>query len=331
MLHIFNGETTQASFKQSKLPGETMSWKEAFIFGPNPAAVSFDEWIQKRAEHLSEVYGSNLDECKKDLIAQTNQLKKAAHHDEVILWFEFDLFCQLHLIYLLSFFAQQQILPEKLSLVCVNEYPGVKPFYGLGQLYPEQLASLFERRTSVTPDMLKLGHEAWQAFTSADPTDIEKFLTKDTAALPFIKRALTAHLSRFPSTKNGLGYLQNTILDLIASGVDEFAPLLPLFKELNPVFGLGDLQLWHLIWQLNNTVNPLIEIFNLKTKEHPARSRSFEHAYFRLTAMGKAILVGNRDMLNVNHIDYWLGGVHLNHDNLIWRWDVEEKKLFRDD
>ncbi len=331
MLHIFNGQSTEATFIQTKLPGESISWKEGFITGASPSQLSEDEWIQTRSEHLTKTYGVSLEDCKSELLEQANQLKAASNHDEVILWFGFDLSCQLNLLNILSFFSQQKKLATKLSLICINEFPGIEPFYGLGQLYPEHLVSLFDTRKAVTKEMLTLGRDAWNAFSASNPEEIVEFLKKDISALPFLKEPLSAHLSRFPSSRNGLGFLQNKILDLLASGIDEFKPLFPLFREFNPIFGLGELQLWHFIQELSNSGNPLIEVFNLDTTEHPAISESFKQTYFKLTTTGKAILVGNRDMLNVNDIDYWLGGVHVSHDNPIWRWDEENMKLYLED
>ena len=53
-------------------------------------------------------------------------------------------------------------------------------------------------------------------------------------------------------------------------------------------------------------------------------------AYFKMTDTGKAILTGNSDMLNRNDIDVWLGGVHLNNPNPLWRWNEANERLVPD-
>jgi hypothetical protein len=56
---------------------------------------------------------------------------------------------------------------------------------------------------------------AWNAFTSPDPTDIERFIATDTSALPFIAAALRRHLEQFPSADNGLSRTERQALSVL--------------------------------------------------------------------------------------------------------------------
>ena len=82
----------------------------------------------------------------RDFIRRDRALARFHDHDEVILWFEHDLYDQLQLIQLLDWFAQQELEETRLSLICIDH------FFGLGQLTPVQLASLFNTRQEVTPN-----------------------------------------------------------------------------------------------------------------------------------------------------------------------------------
>ena len=94
MLHIHNGDSSANIAKQSSLPGEHFAWREALIEGPTPAGLEGEEWRRVRARHLSEAYGVDFQECERGLLAQENKLAAFSDHDEVVLWFEHDLFCQ---------------------------------------------------------------------------------------------------------------------------------------------------------------------------------------------------------------------------------------------
>src|SRR5262249_37750434 len=160
---------------------------EALATGPTLQGLSKDEWIAVRAADLADGAELELTVVERELAAIDATLANIASHEEVILWFEHDLFCQINLIYLLDRFARQDAQPARLSLICVGEFPGVENFRGLGQLTTEQMASLFDTRHTVTGAELSLGQRAWAAYCSPDPRDIEALLNADTSALPFLR------------------------------------------------------------------------------------------------------------------------------------------------
>jgi hypothetical protein len=58
-------------------------------------------------------------------------------YDELILWFEHDLFDQLNLIQLLTWIRERLPTTKPVSLVCIGSLPGRAEFKGLGELTPE--------------------------------------------------------------------------------------------------------------------------------------------------------------------------------------------------
>jgi hypothetical protein len=172
MLHIHNGDCSAGIARRSSLPGEHFAWRESLITGPTPAGLLADDWRKLRAQLLSESYGVDLQECERGLLTQEEKLRTFSEHEEVVLWFEHDLFCQLHFLYLLDWFAVQPLGTTKLSLICINHFPGKQNFRGLGELSPDEFASLFPARAEVTAPQLKLAQAAWRAYCSPTPSDI---------------------------------------------------------------------------------------------------------------------------------------------------------------
>ncbi|MCH8872607.1 RNA polymerase subunit sigma-24 [candidate division KSB1 bacterium] len=326
MLHILNGDATANILKETDLPGELLPWREALVAGPTPGGLSFDDWIHLRAKHLARDYEQTVDECKASLLNLEEVLRTFSKHEEVVLWFEHDLFCQINLIYLLNFFSQQKENQTGLSLICIDDFPGIENFKGLGQLSPSQLASLFEQRQNITQNMLELGQGAWAAYCSPTPTAIETFLQKDCSELSFLKEALLAHLVRFPALKNGLGRVEKVALDLINGGIDEFKPLFPMFGELEPVYGFGDAQFWNHLKCLSKLKAPLIIILGVNEINRALSNDEFTNSFFKVTEKGKAILNGEEEL---QEIDSWLGGVHLNGETDLWRWDEQNQRLVK--
>lgn len=74
--------------------------------------------------------------------------------EEVVLWFEHDLYDQVQLIQVLAWFADHP--HPRLSLVCEAEY--------LGEMGPARAAELFGQRMGVTRGQLEEGARAWRAF-----------------------------------------------------------------------------------------------------------------------------------------------------------------------
>jgi hypothetical protein len=323
MLHIHNGDASADTARKTDLPGEHFAFRESLITGPTPADLDPPDWRQVRARHLSESYDVEIETCERQLLEQERKLAAISNHDEVILWFEHDLFCQVHLIYLLSTIAQHAT-STKLSLICINEFEGKPKFRGLGELDSDQLASLFPRRQPVTPTQLQIASSAWAAFTSPNPEAIEKFLESNSGALPFLAQALRAHLRRFPATANGLGAIEKCGLELIRNGLTAFGGMFGAFVDAEPIFGLGDAQFWLALKRMADARTPLITINRPTTNTDNIVDHN---ASFSLTQVGDAVLRGNADFVDLNEIDLWLGGVHLSGDAAAWRWDPNAEKL----
>ena len=327
MLHIHNGDCSANIAKQTKLPGEHFAWREALIDGPAPAGLSDAEWRSTRARHLSESYEVDFKQCAAELLAQEQKLETFVEHDEVVLWFEHDLFCQTNLLFLLDWFGKQKLGATKLSLICIGEYPGVENFHGLGELSPEQLESLFPDRQNVSARQLALAASAWQTYCSRDPRDIENLLQTDTSALPFLKAAFKAHLKRFPSTKNGLGQIENSSLQLVHAGFKSFLEIFPRFIETEPVYGLGDAQFSRALQRLSDAGQPLLTIEAAHNGNKPLISGNLGKVKMEITELGAAVMRGDGDFVSLNGIDQWFGGVYLSGERNLWRWDDEQKKL----
>lgn len=326
MLHLHNGDSTAATARRTSLPGEHLAWREALVVGPAPAHLSDEEFLQTRARHLAESYGVEQAKAESELREQHLALSRFRDHEEVVLWFEHDLFCQVQLIYLLDWFARHGPGNTKLSLICIDRFPGVENFRGLGQLNETQLESLFPARTEIDAQQLTLGPNAWRAYLSPDPTDIESLLQSDMTALPFLKSALRKHLERFPSVRNGLGRIENVTLELIAAGRGDFRVLFPEFCRCEPVYGFGDAQLYLELKRLAEGPEPLLT-FESGEKPRPMNGAELLETSFLPTPAGQEVLRGEADFVRLNGIDLWLGGVHLNGAQSSWRWDEVEGRL----
>ena len=161
--------------------------------------------------------------------------------DELVLWYEHDLFDQLNLIQLLSWLAALPGGAPRTTLISINTFPGRDHFKGLGELTPPELASLFGARQPVGASQFALAQSSWQAFRSSDPRSIEQLLDGDTSALPFLAAALRRHLEEFPWTGDGLSRTERRLLELLAPGPTRLGAIFPRMHDLETAFYIADL------------------------------------------------------------------------------------------
>ena len=317
MLHILNGDSTLGILDQTDLPGTHLVWREALMSGPAPATSSQDEWIEIRARHLADAYGGDANESLAALKSQFAELEKFADHDKIVLWFEFDMFCQLNLIYLLDWFAQRDLGKTQLELICMAPRPDGKR--GLGELGPADLVDLYATREKVGAAHFEAASRAWQAYSSSDPRQIVECLLTDLSALPFLSDALVCHLRRFPDVVNGLSFIEHQVLRMIDDGDQSFAELFTGFGRAAPLYGMGDAQFWNELKDLQNAQNRLVSIETTNNGGPP----NYE-GKISITDAGRSVIKGQRPFEDRN--DRWLGGVHLTKDNL-WFWNERERSL----
>src|SRR5262245_59992884 len=194
MLHITDGESVAGTLRETGLPGVVSTYGDMMFEGPAPAGLDAEEWRDVRARFMATAgYGSAV-EAQQYLKACEDTLAAYPQHEEVVIWLDHRLSDQLILIKVLDWFSHHDLGGTKLSLICVGDYPGMDDFVGLGALPADRLAPLAPTRLPVHEAQYHTAQAAWNAFTSSDPTAIERFIQTDTSALPFIAKAFRRHM-----------------------------------------------------------------------------------------------------------------------------------------
>jgi hypothetical protein len=302
MLHVTNGESV--SIPQSGLPGQVVYWNDILHDGPVPLGLPLQELSRVRERFIADFLAVPLAEVS--FARRDEALIHFRDHEEVVLWFEHDLFDQLQLIQILDWFSHQDPAPTRVSLISVDSY--------LGPKRPEQLVPLFEIRHAVTAAEFKTAQTAWTAFCSPEPGGLRELLGADTSALPFLRQALLRHLQQFPALHNGLSRTERQILDLAEFGLHEFRELFPAAQKLEESIWMGDSTFRQYLQGLARARQPLMR----------PRNGGFE-----ITSFGRLVLAGEEDHVRVNGIDRWLGGVHLHEGEPVWRWDETSRTIRR--
>jgi hypothetical protein len=333
MLHIVNGDSFGGRLKKSGIPGEILVWRESLYEGPIGLDLAEAAILQARAQYLDDKYGIPAKQFIDITLQQEAFLRACGSEDQVVLWFEHDLYDQLMLSYILYKLANSSHAPraQSLYLLCIGNFPGVEHFQGLGQLCPEQILSLEGKWKEITPVELQLGCKAWEAYAASEPFAVEDLVRSDNPELPYLRDALQLHLQRFPSARNGLNQLQQLVLNLVRNGESS---LMGLFRQMGlqvSGYGLGDLQFWGIIEGMRNCSHPLIALIGgerLPRFNEPLFPE-LEAWRLTLTDVGIAVLDEVQDHVKLNGIEEWFGGVYVSGTGPIWRWNADMKRVVK--
>jgi hypothetical protein len=103
VLHVHGGSIVLDKLRAAGLPGEFLEWVDVLCQGPTPAAVDHAAWLDVRGAFLDVAYGGTGGPARPRLAAQDATLARAlTTHDEIVLWFSADWFCQAILVCLLA-------------------------------------------------------------------------------------------------------------------------------------------------------------------------------------------------------------------------------------
>ena len=313
MLHITNGDSVTTTFRQVKFPGIYLAWRDALHDGPVPQTETLSQLSDVRAKALAGFGGGLYDRIRADFTLRDQTLEDFRKHQDVVLWFEHDLYDQLQLLQLLAWFARQDLSGINLDLIQIDSHPGVRPFHGLGQLSGTQLARLFPMRQHVTSEQRAIAADAWQAFCSSDPTALFAFSKKTYAGMPFLCAAMLRFFEEYPWTTDGLSRNERQVLQAAASGKHKKQEIYMESRKHEDV-PWGDLSVYLRLAWLTNGANPaLVEA---------------QKNEFAVTAAGQELLEGKADWIKLQgNVDRWLGGVHLTGTEAQWRWEPTQKTL----
>ncbi len=97
MLHVLNGDATATVFAAAGLPGDVLVWRDILVEGPLTADWTSPDALSARTAFLAERLAIDPERYRSGVREQEAGLASALGHDEVVLWFEQDLFCAVNL------------------------------------------------------------------------------------------------------------------------------------------------------------------------------------------------------------------------------------------
>jgi hypothetical protein len=301
----------------------TSLWADPLHEGPVPGELTDEQLIDVRARHLaSGEDGLDVRDVVAGLRRWRERIDDHAAYDELVLWFEHDLFDQLNLVQVLSRIAQTVRGSRPVSLICIGSFPGHPQFKGLGELSPAEIGPLLETRQPATDAHYDLATRAWAAFRASNPHGLAAVVGSDTSALPFLSAALQRHLEEFPWTRDGLSRTERRLLQLAHDAPIEIGSAFRRVHDDETAFFMGDSSFWGVVEELESARPPLVSVSKTSSQR-----RRLPPGTISLTDDGRGVLGGRADRVELCGLDRWLGGVHLESPHAIWRWDDARARI----
>lgn len=314
ILNITNGDCAVKIMKEAGLPGAFLPWRDVLHDGPVPEGLSLDELSEIRAQFIIDQGWGKPEDIKKSFIERDNELKSFENYEKVILWFEHDLYDQLQILQILDWFSHIPSTKTTLSIICTDQY--------LGMLSPEEMKNLFKYEEFITDDHLKLSNKAWAAFRSTTSEKWCDLLNIDTSVLPFLKDAVFRMLEEYPNCSNGLSRTAQHALSIISEGEKRPGKVFSLYQETEDRKFLGDTSFWTILHEFLGSRPPLLVLPEGKKLTLPTSPDQ----ELTITKIGREVLEGKKDWLEMIELDRWIGGVHLTAGNA-WCWNSTSGSL----
>ena len=243
-LHVLNGDSTAQILEKSNIDGDIVIWREMLCEGPVHKSVGSDEfWINRYSFFEEELRISRLEYYDKT-IKEIIKLEDVSGYDEVVLWFEYDLFCQVNLMALSTYLLANYVKKVNYYLVCTGKEKGKNKLQSLTDFKPSEFETLYETKIALSKANLEFAKESWELYVENDFNKLKEFNFNQNSKFKYLQVAINQHLQRFPS-KNGLNQIENKILEIINSNEfseKEIVKNLLIWQQKETVFGFGDVQ-----------------------------------------------------------------------------------------
>ncbi|WP_127141845.1 DUF1835 domain-containing protein [Flagellimonas marinaquae] len=258
LLHITNGDSFTSRLQSLEFKGDVITWREMLCEGKTLSSVGSESFWKTRFEFLNKNYKISKSWFIEKTLKEYRSLCNHKQQDHIVLWFEYDLFCQINMLAVLSWLKTHRRHAE-VSLVCSGKVDGSSKLYGLNELSDAKLMELYDNRKVLSQDDIEYADYIWQLYCSDNPIRLENQMANNDFQFEYLSEALKTHLKRFPTIKNGLNDLENHILEVAKEQKPKSKKeLMGNLLADQGYYGFGDTQYDRMITSLK----PLFSSFN---------------------------------------------------------------------
>ena len=234
--HVLPGDSVAEEFKKTNIDGQTIVCREALVAGPLDGE-NLDEFWDQRAKFILTEYGEDEIEYHEKVADPLNLLTELTRDDEVNLWFEYELFCSVHLWFCLSLLKDTGAAAFRVEPIGLD---AVDRWDGFGKFTADDLKACFVLRTKLTEDDITVGASLWEAYRRKDHAALSNLAKTDSLGFPYLNEVTRAAVDENIEPIEVLRAIRG-------GGETEFSRIFVEFKKRAGVYGYGDLQVERLM------------------------------------------------------------------------------------
>jgi hypothetical protein len=296
-LHITNGDSVVYTFKKAGILGTHLPWRDVLHEGPVPGELPLEDCSRVRGAYLAARGHGKPIRVLHEFQARDAVIRRVREFDEVVLWFEHDLYDQLQILQILHVLREMNLEPGSVSIVQSDSY--------LGSMTAEEIVTLHPKRRTVTRAMFDRAASVWRHFCAPEPSALLEDTASEHPGFPHLRAAVRRLCEEYPWTGDGLSRSQRQALQSVAQGPARVDELFRRAQAREEAPFLGDTTFYAIVDDLRRSPAPLIE---------------GNEGLMTPTALGRRILAGDADWLLEAPANRWIGGVHVSGANPP-RWD----------
>ena len=271
ILHILNGDNTAEIFNKTSIAGDIIVWREMLCEGVVKSEVGSDDFWKSRYNFYESEFGIGKLEYFDKTIKELVKLEELSTYREVVLWFEYDLFCQVNLIAACSYLIKSFRKDINYYLVCTGKEKGKDQLQTLSNYGPNEYEVLYKNKVKLTKNDLLFAEYCWNLYMENDLIKLKNNDFSKNLKFEYLPMTIDQHILRFPN-KNGLNQIENKILELINSGLtskNKIVRQLLIWQQTETVYGFGDMQYFMTLKNLKKfyTDNNDVILLNNKGKQ----------------------------------------------------------------
>lgn len=249
-LHVTNGDHLNDRLLKMSITGDYAVWREMLCEGEAIADLSSADFKKARLAFLENHYPDLAVKYDERFGSQLAIIADAHHYEEVVLWFEYYLFCHVNMLACISFIKS---LGYKggVYLVCSGWIEGGKELHTLTQLSENQLLAHYKNKVLLDNHDLFIADDLWRLYCGNDHLKLRPERAKD-SNFTYLSNCISAHKERFPSTTTGLNTLETNMLRLIRKyTIKTTHQLCGYMLNYQGYYGYGDLQIEKMIARMS--------------------------------------------------------------------------------
>lgn len=238
LYNILNGDSLAYSFPDAKIEGEMIVVREALIDGELPGDTLNEFW-QSRASSM----GIAATEYHNAVVKEFKKILNAPDGSTFNLWFEYDLFCQVNMWFVLSVIHSLPIQKKVFAVYTTHLNKTSKQFWnGFGPANSAELNICYADRISLSEADINFGQALWTAYKNGNLEESTNLSKHPSEAFPYLQEVVQAHIDHFP-TDGTKGRPEKVIEDIIKNVSTDFQKVFEEFWKRESIYGFGDTHL----------------------------------------------------------------------------------------